>query len=308
MRIVAALGGNALLRRGEPVNVARQRANVRVAARSIAPLAARHELLVSHGNGPQVGLLALQGLAQDPDALYPLDVLGAETDGMIGYLIEQELAQCLPADRPCATLLTRIEVDAGDPAFDAPTKFIGPVYREDEMRALAREHGWEVARDGDAWRRVVPSPRPRRILQLGVIELLIRNGVVVVCAGGGGIPVARGDDGLLHGVDAVIDKDLASALLARAVGAGALLLLTDVDAVYEAWGSPGARPIRRIDPARLRDLPLPEGSMGPKALAACEFVEATGGIAAIGRLADAGALLVGSTGTLVSAEPAVAPS
>ena len=301
MRIVVALGGNALLERGEAMSIARQRARIRVAAQVLAPLANTHELLISHGNGPQVGMLALQGLSHDPEVAWPLDILGAETDGMIGYLIEQELAPLLAAHRRCATVLTRIEVDANDAAFASPDKPIGPTYSRAEALALAGEHGWQVARDGDAWRRVVPSPRPQRIVNMSVIELLAEHGVVVVCAGGGGIPVARGEDGMLRGMDAVIDKDLASALLAREFGAQALLILTDVDAVYDDWGSPAQHAIRRIGAAQLRERTFAAGSMAPKVQAACEFVEAGGGIAAIGRLQDAARLLSAEAGTLISA-------
>lgn len=299
MRIVVALGGNALLRRGEPPTAANQRRNAKIAAGALAPLARRHDLVISHGNGPQVGLLALQGAACKPDAAYPLDILGAETEGMIGYLIEQELANLLP-DRRCATLLTQIEVDPDDPAFGRPDKPIGPVYTETEARKLARERGWNMARDGAHFRRVVPSPVPRRIFELSVIELLASQGVIVICAGGGGIPTARREDGSLAGVEAVIDKDLASALLARELKADALLMLTDVDAVYQGWGTSDARAIRRITPRALRGLDFAPGSMGPKVRAACEFVEQTGGMAGIGRISDALAILDGNAGTLVA--------
>jgi carbamate kinase len=302
VRIVVALGGNALLERGEALNIEHQRTRIRCAAQAIAPLADAHELLISHGNGPQVGLLALQGLSHDPATAWPLDILGAETDGMIGYLIEQELAPLLGEGKCCATLLTRIEVDANDPAFAAPTKFVGPVYPRSVALALAREHAWQVARDGDAWRRVVPSPRPQRIVNLPVIELLVNNAVVVVCAGGGGIPVARNKEGVLCGMDAVIDKDLASALLAREFAAQALLILTDVDAIYDDWGSSAARAIRRISASQLRERSFAAGSMAPKVLAACEYVEASGGVAAIGRLQDAARLLSAQAGTLISAQ------
>src|SRR5574340_869220 len=214
MRIVVALGGNVLLKRGEPMTADAQRANVRIAARAIAPLARTHQVVISHGNGPQVGLLALQGAAGKPDATYPLDILDAETEGMIGYLIEQELANLLP-DRRYATLLTQIEVNPNDPAFGQPDKPIGPVYSEIEAQRLAQERGWNMARDGAHFRRVVPSPGPQRIFELSVIELLVSQGVIVICAGGGGIPTVRREDGSLIGVEAVIDKDLASALLAR---------------------------------------------------------------------------------------------
>jgi len=303
MRIVIALGGNALLRRGEPLTAANQRHNVRIAAAALAPIARRHDLVISHGNGPQVGLLALQGSACRTDEPYPLDILDAETEGMIGYLIEQELGNLLP-DRRCATLLTQIEVDPNDPAFGRPDKPIGPAYPEIEAQKVAQERGWNIARDGAHFRRVVPSPRPQRIFELNVIELLVSQGVVVICAGGGGIPVVRREDGSLIGVEAVIDKDLASALLARELRADALLLLTDVDAVYRDWGTPHAHAIRRITPQALRKLDFAPGSMGPKVQAACEFVEQTGGMAGIGQLSDALAILGGKTGTVIAMDAA----
>lgn len=299
MRIVIALGGNALLRRGESPTAANQRRNVRVAAGALAPIARRHDLVISHGNGPQVGLLALQGAADKPDETYPLDILDAETEGMIGYLIEQELGNLLP-DRRCATLLTQIEVDPDDPAFGHPDKPIGPVCSEIEAQKLAQERGWNMARDGAGFRRVVPSPAPQRIFELSVIELLVSQGVIVICAGGGGIPTVRREDGSLVGVEAVIDKDLASALLARELKADALLMLTDVDAVYRDWGTPDASPICRITPQALCELDFAPGSMGPKVRAACEFVEQTGGMAGIGQLSDALAILDGGAGTVIA--------
>ena len=300
MRVVIALGGNALLHRGEPMTAVNQRRNVQVAAAALAPIASTHELVISHGNGPQVGLLALQGAACQADAAYPLDILDAETEGMIGYLIEQELANRLPAERRYATLLTQVEVDPQDPAFNNPTKPIGPVYEETEAQRLAAERGWRIARDGAHFRRVVPSPRPQRILELDVIEMLVSQGVIVICAGGGGIPVICRADGSVAGVEAVIDKDLASCLLARELSADALLMLTDVDAVYVHWGEPQARRMRRISPQALREFSFAPGSMGPKVAAACEFVEQTGGSAGIGRLMDARAILTGEAGTLVT--------
>jgi carbamate kinase len=301
MRVVIALGGNALLHRGQPLTAANQRHNVAIAARALAPLAAEHDLVISHGNGPQVGLLALQSAAWRLDETYPLDILDAETEGMIGYLIEQELVNLLPAGRRCATLLTQIEVDAADPAFQQPSKPIGPVYSASDAQALAERRGWHIARDGEHYRRVVASPRPLRILELGVIELLVEQGVIVICAGGGGIPTVRRQDGSLIGVEAVIDKDHASALLARALKADALLMLTDVDAVYTGWETPEARAIRHTTSQALRELTFAPGSMGPKVEAACEFVELTGRSAGIGRLADAGAILAGTAGTTVAA-------
>ena len=300
MRVVVALGGNALLRRGEPLTAENQRRNVEVAAEAVAPLALEHELVITHGNGPQVGLLALQGHPFGEDA-YPLDVLDAQTEGMIGYMIEQELTNLLPRGRTCATLLTRVEVDADDPAFGLPTKPIGPTYTEKEARALAEERSWSVAPDEGGFRRVVPSPLPKRINQLSVIELLVDRGVVVICAGGGGIPTVRGTGGSLRGVEAVIDKDRASGLLAAQLGADAFLMLTDVDAVYEHWGLDG-RAIRRASPDAMRRLDFAAGSMGPKVEAAVDFVERGGGVAGIGRLQDAVAILAGRAGTVIAGD------
>lgn len=299
MLVVAALGGNALLRRGEPLTAGAQRANVKIAAESLAGIVrAGHQLVVTHGNGPQVGLLALQGAAYKPDEAYPLDVLGAETEGMIGYIIEQELENALDHDRPVATLLTQVLVDKDDPAFDKPTKFVGPVYDREEAEARAEAAGWQIARDGDKWRRVVPSPSPLEIPDVRVLQLLLDQGVVVVCAGGGGIPVLRREDGSMIGVEAVIDKDAASALLARQLEADALLLLTDVDAIYRNFGTDDAEPLRQLTVADAGELDLPAGSMGPKLTAAASFAQG-GGISGIGRLEDAVAILERRAGTCV---------
>lgn len=302
MRIVVALGGNALLQRGEPMTAEGQRRNARRATEALVPLAERHELIITHGNGPQVGLLALQAAAYEPEKAYPLDLLDAESEGMIGYLIEQELRNGLPPGHHCVSLLTQIEVDAADAAFQTPAKPIGPVYQGNEARRLAGQRAWHIARDGSGWRRVVASPRPKRIFAIDVIRLLVDNGVIVICAGGGGIPTARRGDGELVGVEAVIDKDLASSLLARELGADALLMLTDVDGVYSDWGEPRARLIRKISVPALAALSFAPGTMGPKVEAACEFVAATGGIAGIGALADVQTILRGETGTLITAD------
>jgi len=299
MLVVAALGGNALLRRGEPLTAEAQRANVKVAAEALAGIIqAGHQLVITHGNGPQVGLLALQGAAYKPDEAYPLDVLGAETEGMIGYIIEQELENVLSHDRPVATLLTQVLVDKDDPAFKKPTKFVGPVYDRKEAEAKADAAGWQIARDGDKWRRVVPSPAPLEIPDIRVLKLLLDQDVVVICAGGGGIPILRRDDGSMVGVEAVIDKDAASALLARQLGADALLLLTDVDAIYRDFGKDTATPIHELTLSEARRLDLPAGSMGPKMTAAGNFAE-SGGISGIGRLEDALAILERRAGTSV---------
>jgi carbamate kinase len=299
MLVVAALGGNALLKRGETLSFENQRANVQKAATALAEIVrAGHRLVVTHGNGPQVGLLALQAASGPADGQYPLDVLGAESEGMIGYLIEQELRNALPDRRLFATLLTQSVVDANDAAFRHPTKPIGPIYDAATAKRLAAERGWVVAPDGAHWRRVVASPKPREILESNEIAFLAASAVLVICAGGGGIPVVRERGGALRGVEAVVDKDLASALLARTLRADRLLLLTDVDAVYRDYGRPEACAVARASPEALRAMSFAAGSMGPKVEAAAGFAEA-GGIAAIGRLEDAAALLTGTAGTQI---------
>jgi carbamate kinase len=304
LRVVVALGGNALLRRGEPLTAENQRANARAACKALAPVALEHDLVISHGNGPQVGLLALQGSAYDAVDTYPLDVLGAQTEGMIGYVIQQELGNELPFERHLATLLTMIEVDADDPAFADPTKPIGPLYDAEEAARLESEKGWTLKPDGDGLRRVVPSPLPKRIFEIEAIESLLEKGCVVICAGGGGIPTVYTDEPApagrrLVGAEAVIDKDLASALLAESLRADLLAIVTDVDAVYAGWGTPDQRPIRRATPAELAASEFAEGSMGPKVRAACQFVERTGKRAVIGSIADTPALVRGEAGTVV---------
>jgi carbamate kinase len=309
VRVVVALGGNALLRRGEPLTAENQRANARIACHALAPLALEHDLVISHGNGPQVGLLALQGSAYTAVEPYPLDVLGAQTEGMIGYLIQQELGNELPTEKRLASLLTLVEVDRQDPAFENPTKPIGPVYAEEEAAKLASQKGWVFKPDGDYFRRVVPSPLPRRIFGLEPVEWLLEQGCVVICAGGGGIPVMYTEEEApagrrLVGIEGVIDKDLASALLATELRADALTIVTDVDAVYVDWGTPEQRPIRRASPKALHNTEFAAGSMGPKVRAACSFVEHTGGVAAIGSMADTPALLRGEAGTTVTLDAA----
>ncbi len=302
MRVVVALGGNALLRRGQALTAENQRENVRVATEAMAPIAKEHQLVISHGNGPQVGLLALQGAAYKPDEVYPLDVLGAQTEGMIGYMIEQELGNLLPFEVPFATILTMIEVDAKDPAFENPTKFIGPVYEEAEARRLAEEKNWAIKADGDKWRRVVASPLPKRIFEIRPVKWLLEQNTVVICAGGGGIPTVYDDNRKLHGIEAVIDKDLASELLARQLDADLFIMATDADAVYLDWGKPEARRIKRAAPDAMRSYEFAAGSMGPKVDAACQFAEATGKAAAIGALADLPGILEGTAGTTVSGD------
>lgn len=300
MRILVALGGNALLRRGEALTAENQRKNVRLAAEALAPLGREHQLIVSHGNGPQVGLLALQGAAFSEVEAYPLDVLGAQTEGMIGYMIEQELGNILPFEQPFATILSMVEVDPADPAFQNPTKPIGPFYDEEEGRRLAAEKGWMMTPDGDKLRRVVPSPRPKRIFQVRPVKWLLERGCIVICAGGGGIPTLYGPDGKLRGVEAVVDKDRAGALLARELEADLFIMATDTEAVYLDWGTPRQRAVRRASPQALAEIPFPAGSMGPKVEAACEFAARTGKAAAIGALADLGRIVRGEAGTLVT--------
>jgi carbamate kinase len=295
-RVVVALGGNALLRRGEAAEAETQRRNVIEAASALAVLAADHELVITHGNGPQVGLLALEADAYKAVSPYPLDLLGAESQGMIGYLLAQALRNELP-DREVVALLTEVVVDADDPAFRTPTKPIGPVYSEREARSLAGDRGWTIARDGPYFRRVVASPVPKAIVELRSIERLLAGGVIVVCAGGGGIPVV--ENGRLRGVEAVIDKDRTAALLAEKLGAERLVLATDVPYAERDWGTASAAPIRATTPNLLCRLEFAAGSMGPKIEAACRFVERTDGEAAIGSLNDLRALVRGTAGTQI---------
>jgi carbamate kinase len=300
VRIVAALGGNALLQRGQKPDADVQEANVRRAVDALAPLAHEHELVVTHGNGPQVGVLALQS-ASDPHLTtpYPFDVLGAQTQGMIGYWILQAMQNHLPG-RQVAAIVNQTLVEAGDPAFADPTKFVGEMYTREQAERLAAERGWVVKPDGDGWRRVVGSPRPQRVVETRLIRLLLESGAVVVCAGGGGVPVIRDEVGDLQGVEAVVDKDLTSAVLAEALDADLLLVLTDVPHVLRDFGTPDQEPVLRATPGGLRSLDFPAGSMGPKVDAACRFVELTGGVAAIGRLEDAVGILSGEAGTIIT--------
>jgi carbamate kinase len=303
MRVVVALGGNALLKRGEPMTAEAQRANVRVAAAELCPVAIKHELVLSHGNGPQVGLLALQAAAYEEVDAYPLDVLGAQTEGMIGYMIEQEMGNLLPPDHPMATVLTMTEVDPDDPAFADPTKFVGPVYTKEQADELREVKGWTFKADGKHWRRVVPSPEPKQIFEIRPIKWLLDKGALVVCTGGGGIPTMfhRETENVLTGIEAVIDKDLASELLAREVGADLLVMATDVDGAYADWGTPQQRKLEKVSVEELRGYDFPAGSMGPKIQAAVRFVELTGARAAIGALADIERIVEGDAGTQIVA-------
>ena len=303
MRIVVALGGNALLKRGEPMTADVQRKNVKTAAQALAPVAKQHQLVISHGNGPQVGLLALQQAAYPQVEPYPLDVLGAQTEGMIGYMVEQELGNLLPFEVPFATLLTMIEVDANDPAFQNPTKFVGPVYDKPEADRIAAEKKWVFKQDGDKWRRVVPSPLPKRIFEIRPVKWLLERNTVVICAGGGGIPTMYLPDGArtLVGVEAVIDKDLASELLSRELEADLFVMATDVKGVFLDWGKPEQRLVSSATPVEMKQYGFAAGSMGPKVDAAVKFVEATGKRAAIGSLEDIEKIVQGEAGTNIVA-------
>lgn len=306
MRVVVALGGNALVRRGQALSAAVQRENVRTAVRALAPVALAHQLVISHGNGPQVGLLALQSAAYAGVDPYPLDVLGAQTEGMIGYMVEQELGNLVPFEIPFATVLTMVEVDPADAAFANPSKPIGPGYTEEEAKRLAAERGWTVRPDGDYWRRVVPSPRPQRIFEIRPVKWLLEKGAIVICTGGGGIPTMyTPGTRTLVGAEVVVDKDRASALLAIELEADVFVMATDADAVYLDWGTPAARPLGRVTPEDLERHAFAAGSMGPKVEAACEFVRRTGKRAAIGSLEQVAPMVEGAAGTQVVASGAV---
>lgn len=301
MRIVVALGGNALMRRGEKPDARSQIKNVEVAARKLAKLAEKHELIITHGNGPQVGLLAVQSANDERlSEPYPFDTLGAETQGMIGYWLLQAMQNALPG-RHVVSLVSQTLVLAGDPAFSNPTKFVGEVYDEATAKALAEERGWVVKPDGQYWRRVVGSPKPQRVIETRMARIMLQAGAIVVCAGGGGVPVIRNAKGKLEGVEAVVDKDLTAAVLAEDLEADALLILTDVDGVCTDFGTPEQKTVSRATPASLRALDLPAGSMGPKVEAVCRFVELTGDMAAIGRLEDSLEIIEGRAGTVVTA-------
>ena len=297
MRIVIALGGNALLRRGEDMTAENQRKNIQIAVKSLAPIVENNEVVISHGNGPQVGLLSLQSSAYKEVEEYPLDVLGAQTQGMIGYMIEQELGNLLPIEIPITSILTMVEVDPEDPAFSNPTKPIGPIYTKEEAEELQKSKGWEVKIDGKDWRRVVASPEPHRIFELRPIHWLLEKGTVVICAGGGGIPTIYNKDGKLEGVEVVIDKDRASSLLAFELEADVLIMATDIEGVFHDWGTKNQEIISKTTPELIRKYNFDKGSMGPKVEAACSFVERSGQRAVIGSLKDIKEMIDGNAGT-----------
>jgi carbamate kinase len=303
MRIVIALGGNALLQRGQAMGADKQRENIRLAVAQIAQIAPHNELIIVHGNGPQIGLLALQALSYTATSPYPLDILGAETEGMIGYLIQQELGNQLPAETPIATLLTQVEIDINDPAFQHPTKPIGPIYSQEEAQFLFKKNGWAMIADGNQFRRAVPSPKPKRIIDIRPIKWLVEHHAIVICAGGGGIPTRYDESGKLCGVEAVIDKDLCAALLAQQLDADLLLIATDVDAVYINWGQENAQRIAHAHPDALAQFTFAAGSMEPKIQAAKEYVRTTKKEAVIGALTDIVAMYQGTKGSRISAKP-----
>ena len=297
MRIVIALGGNALLRRGEEMTAENQRKNIQIAVKSLAPIVKQNEVVISHGNGPQVGLLSLQSAAYKEVEEYPLDILGAQTEGMIGYMIEQELGNLLPIEIPIASILTMVEVDPEDPAFSNPTKPIGPIYTKEEAEELKKDKGWKIKMDGKDWRRVVASPEPHRIFELRPIHWLLEKGTVVICAGGGGIPTIYNKYGKLEGVEVVIDKDRASSLLAFELEADVLIMATDTVGVFQDWGTINEKIISKTTPEEIRRYQFDKGSMGPKVEAACSFVERSGQRAVIGSLKDIKEMVDGTAGT-----------
>ena len=302
MRVVVALGGNALLQRGQELSAENQRENIRIAAEQLAAIHKNHELIIAHGNGPQVGLAALMDAAYTDVGPYPLDVLGAKTVGMIGYIIEQELGNVIPFEDHIVTVLTQILVDPADPAFQKPTKPVGPIYSREEAEKLQKEEGWSMAPDGECFRKVVPSPLPQRIIEISAIRTLVDNGFVVICAGGGGIPVAYDEHRKLFGVEAVIDKDLASGLLAKGLNAEMFVMLTDVTNVFVEFGTENQKSIKAAHPDALEALDFAAGSMGPKVLGACQFVRETGHRSAIGQLSELTEIMTGEAGTLISNE------
>ncbi len=298
--VVVALGGNALLRRGEPLEAETQRQNIATAAQTIAAIAEEYNVVLVHGNGPQVGLLALQGLEYKKVNPYPLDVLGSETQGMIGYMLMQELKNILPK-KDVTCMLTQMTVDPKDPAFADPTKPIGPIYEEAEAREMAEKYQWTIKPDGKHFRRVVPSPLPTGIVEDDAISALIERDHLVICTGGGGIPVKM-EEGKLVGVEAVIDKDMSAAFLARQLEADALLILTDAEAVFLDWGKPTQHALSKTTPEELAKYEFDAGSMGPKIDASCEFVKQGGKLVGIGSLQDGLRILKGEAGTNIIAE------
>lgn len=302
MKIVVALGGNALLKRGQPLTQENQRTNIKQAATQIAQVIDNNSIIITHGNGPQVGLLAQQSLNQNNEQAYPLDVLDSQTEGMIGYVIEQEMNNALSTNTDVVTLLTQVVVDINDVAFLHPTKPIGAVFSEEQAKILADKYNWSIAADGEFFRRVVPSPKPQSIIELNAIRLLVDQGIIVICAGGGGIPVHINSEGKYNGVEAVIDKDHCSSLLANKIDADLLVIATDVEGIFLDWKTPDQRQCFNVTPKELSQYTFPEGSMGPKVQAACDFVTTTGKRAVIGSLGSINEIIAGTAGTQITLE------
>ena len=298
MKVVIALGGNALLRRGERADADVQMANVRIAAKAVAEIAKEHNVVLTHGNGPQVGLLALQADAYKDVKPYPFDVLGAESQGMIGYMVAQCVGNDLP-DRQVVNIITQTEVDPQDPAYRDPRKFVGPVYDKETAEKLAAERGWTIAADGKYFRRVVPSPQPKKIVEIETIRQLVDAGAMVIASGGGGIPVVRDENGKLQGSEAVIDKDMSASIMADELDADALLILTDAPSIALDWGTPDQKEIKEVSPEKLQEYSFAKGSMGPKVEAVCRFANTGKGFGAVGRLEDALDILNGKAGTII---------
>ncbi|MBQ8346584.1 MAG: carbamate kinase [Alphaproteobacteria bacterium] len=298
MKVVIALGGNALLRRGERADADVQMANVRIAAKAVAEIAKEHNVVLTHGNGPQVGLLALQADAYKDVTPYPFDVLGAESQGMIGYMVAQCVGNDLP-DRQVVNIITQTEVDPNDPAYSDPRKFVGPVYDKETAEKLAAERGWTIAADGKYFRRVVPSPQPKKIVEIDTIRQLVDSGAMVIASGGGGIPVIRNEQGRLEGSEAVIDKDMSASIMAAELDADALLILTDAPSIALDWGTPDQKEIKEVSPEKLQEYSFAKGSMGPKVEAVCRFANTGKGFGAVGRLEDALDILNGKAGTII---------
>lgn len=295
--LVVAIGGNALLQRGELMSCENQRKSVEATAQSLAKLHEEYRLVIVHGNGPQVGLLALQNLAYRDCPPYPLDILGAETQGMIGCLMQQGIKKELP-NTNVTTLITQVMVNSDDPAIADPSKFIGPVYDKESAQQLADQHGWTIKPDGDYWRRVVPSPTPSKIMESDAIKSLLEKDHIVICGGGGGAPIVKNGT-TIKGFEAVIDKDATAALLASEIGAAELLILTDGSHVYLDWGKPNARPLTDVTVKEMRSYSFAAGSMGPKVNACCDFAEQTGGTGNIGDLYQAVDVMKRTTGTRI---------
>lgn len=306
MRVLVALGGNALSLKNEPITAQNQRKRVKQAVAPLAKIAEQHELIITHGNGPQVGLLAQQSLAnlssdqsnQSTKAPFPLDVLNAETEGMIGYLIEQELINQLPENRRTASLLTMVQVDANDKAFSEPDKPVGPSYPFEKKQSLEDKNNWSFKSKDNEWQRVVPSPEPEDILQSPAIETLLLNDTVVICSGGGGIPVSRSDNALI-GVEAVIDKDKTSALLAIKLKVDRFIIATKTDGVYRNWQSKTSEKIKNITIKQLKSMQFESGTMAPKIAAAIRFVKQRQQPAVIGSLDELDKIMNFNAGTKI---------